>query len=228
VKGGARFFCEPLPGRLSLLLSSFVTELERIRLDREIKEACGRGDMEAAATIALRGYGPEILGFLMGVHRDETAAADSFAEFAEGLWRGLPSFGWESSFRTWAYAIARNVTRLAFRRAARHKRRGRLVGLSSLDRVAERVRTATLTFLRTEKRSKFDDLKESLSEEDRALLILRVDRGLGWKDLARVLSDGKEALDDVSMDREVARLRKRYQLAKERLHALARKNGLIT
>ena len=209
------------------LCSASVDDLERRRLDDEIEAACQRGDPRAAATMALRGYGPEILGFLLAVHRDETAAADSFAEFAEGLWRGLPSFAWESSFRTWAYAIARNVTRLAFRRAARRRRRARFVGLSALERIAQQVRTTTLVALRTAKRSKLDELKEALSEQDRALLILRVDRGLGWKDLALVFAGGDGALDDVALKREAARLRKRYQLVKERLHAMARQRGLL-
>jgi RNA polymerase sigma-70 factor (ECF subfamily) len=204
-----------------------VNQDERVSLEVEIKTACGRGDWEAATTIALRGYGQEILGFLMAMHRDETAAADSFSEFAEGVWRGLATFGWSSSFRTWAYAIARNVTRLAFRGAARRNRWGRRVGLSSIRELAQRVRTATLSFLRTEKRSKLDALKATLSEADRALLILRVDRGLGWNELARVLGDGAEAFDDAAVAREAARLRKRYQLVKARLHVLAQRNGLI-
>src|SRR3569832_528151 len=97
------------------LCSASVDDLERRRLDDEIEAACQRGDPSAAATKTHHDKDPENQKNHMAVHRDETAAADSFAEFAEGLWRGLPSFAWGSSFRTWAYAIARNVTRLAVR-----------------------------------------------------------------------------------------------------------------
>jgi RNA polymerase sigma-70 factor (ECF subfamily) len=94
--------------------------------------------------MAIRGYGPEILGFLHAVHASETDASDAFAELSEILWRKLPDFGWESTLRTWAYAIARNVSRVLRRNAGRRRRREGAVGDSALDGGANRVRTETL------------------------------------------------------------------------------------
>jgi RNA polymerase sigma-70 factor (ECF subfamily) len=203
-----------------------MNEQDRARLEQDARAACARGDHDGAATLALKGYGPEIFGFLVAVHRDEALANDSFSEFAEGLWRSLPGFAWNCSLRTWSYAIARHVTRMARRGAARRDRRAPRVGASALDDVAEAVRSATLTYLRTEKRTKIDALKDALSPEDRALLVLRVDRGLAWNDLARVLAEEEGGLDDAALTREAARLRKRYQLVKDRLRELAGKGGI--
>jgi RNA polymerase sigma-70 factor, ECF subfamily len=126
-----------------------LTEQERKRLEAGAREACLRGDHTSAATIAVRGYGPEVLGFLMAIHRDEHEAADLFAQVTESLWTSLPTFAWNCSLRTWLYTIARNASRHQRRDAARREKRGRRVGASALDGVAQAVRTETLTFLRT-------------------------------------------------------------------------------
>ena len=110
-------------------------------------------------------------------------------------------------------------------------RRDRRVGLASssvLDEVAGPVRTETLSYFRTEKRTRLEELRQKLSPEERELLILRVDRGLAWNDLASVLADDDQRLDEVDVAREAARLRKRFQVLKERLREMARRAGLKT
>ena len=97
---------------------------------------------------------------------------------------------------------------------------------SSAWAVAVEVRTATASYLATQARSRIAELRAALPEEDRALLVLRVDRNLAWNDLARVLSP-EESLDDVAVRRESARLRKRFQIVKERLYELGRAEGLV-
>lgn len=201
----------------------------RERLETDVRALCEKGDYGGAATLALRGYGPEVFGFLVAVHRNEADAGDVFSDLAEALWRSLPAFAWESSLRTWLYAVARNVTRTRRRDAARRERRGPRAGESALDGVAQAVRTETLAFLRTEKKTRLQALRDALPEEDRMLLVLRVDRKLAWNDLARVLheSEGDAPLDDATVAKEAARLRKRFQLVKDRLRELAKKEGLI-
>jgi RNA polymerase sigma-70 factor (ECF subfamily) len=205
----------------------------RERLEREVHALCDRSDFAAAATVALRGYGPEILGFLYVVHPAETDATDAFAELSEVLWRKLPDFGWESTLRTWAYGIARNVSRALRRNAGRRRRREAADGEAALKDVAEKVRTETLSFLRTKARTRLQALRDTLPEEDRMLLVLRVDRKLEWNELARVLAEAAETeeeappLDGAGVAREAARLRKRFQILKDSLRETARREGLI-
>jgi RNA polymerase sigma-70 factor (ECF subfamily) len=206
-----------------------VDDAARAELESRTRALCTAGDFDGAATLAVRGYGPEVLGFLVAVHRSEADASDAFSEVAEAVWKGMPTFAWESTLRTWTYAIARNVTRTLRRNAARRDRRGPRAGDSALERVAQAVRTETIGFLRTEKRTRLQALRDALPEEDRMLLVLRVDRQLGWNDLALVLgeSGGRDSLDAAGLAREAARLRKRFQLVKERLRELAKKEGLL-
>jgi RNA polymerase sigma-70 factor (ECF subfamily) len=193
-----------------------------------LRALCDAGDVDGAATGAIRLYGAEIFGFLLALHGgDEDAAGDVFSMFSEQLWRGLGGFTWACSLRTWAYVVARNASR-THRRAARRwaQRRVPLSVCSAVAEMADRVRTETLSCLRTERRRDIDRLREELSEEDQALLILRVDRDLAWLDLARVFLGDAPASPE-ALQREAARLRKRFQLIKRRLYELGRKRGLL-
>jgi RNA polymerase sigma-70 factor, ECF subfamily len=203
-----------------------LNDVDRARLEDDVRGLCERGDLEGAATRALQAYGMEIFGFLLAVMHDEARASDAFSAFTEGFWRNLPGFEWGSTLRTWAYAIARNAAYGVQRDAARHDARAGRVGESALEQVAAAVRTETLGFLRTEKRSRLQALRDSLAPEDRALIVLRVDRGLPWSDLARVLTAGDVPLDEAGIAREAARLRKRYQHLKQQLREAAKREGL--
>jgi len=204
-----------------------LSEVERAQLEDDVRALWEKGDMDDAATMTLRAYGAEIFGFLLAIHNDEAMASDAFSSFSEGLWRGLPGFEWNATLRTWAYGIARISARGARRDVARRQKRGTHVGESALERVAAAVRTQTLDYLRTEKRTRFQALRDALDPEDRALLVLRVDRGLAWNELARVLESGGELLDEVGIARAAARLRKRYERLKEELREAARREGLV-
>ena len=89
-------------------------------LETQIRAACERAGWDEAATLAIRSYGPELLGFLAALARDPVVADDLFGSVCEKLWRGLPKFAWKSSFRTWAYAIARNE-HVSYRRGGKRE-----------------------------------------------------------------------------------------------------------
>src|SRR5262245_17312365 len=127
----------------------------RDELEGTIRARFDAADLDGAATAAVRGYGPQIFGFLMAMHRNAEEAGEVFSAWSEDLWRGLPGFGWASSFRTWAYTVARHAS---FRyRKDRNRRAQRNVPLSACPAVSEvalEVRSRTLTYLQTESRSK--------------------------------------------------------------------------
>lgn len=201
----------------------------RAELEGEARDRCARGDFDGAATLAIKGYGPEIYGFLVALHRSEQDAADVFSVFSESLWKGLRTFAWQCTLRAWAYTIARNAS-YRFGKNARRDAKGRvpLDGSSQAGELAAKVRTETLTILRTEQKDKFTALRASLPSEDQTLLILRVDRQLAWDDLARImLGEEDGAVDDERLKKESARLRKRFQLVKEKLLEMGRAAGLL-
>lgn len=202
-------------------------ETQRELVEAEVRTAWAAGEMDRAATLLLEGYGPELHGYLIARMNDETLAADAFAELAVDLWRGLASFEWRSSVRSWAYAVARHAAARVVR--APHRRPERNLALSGdvpPSRLMADIRSRTATYLRTETKSRFRELRGRLDEADQSMLILRVDRGMSWREVAVAMSD-PSASDDAVLLNEAARLRKRYQLVKERLRAMAVAEGLI-
>ena len=194
---------------------------EREELERVIRATWEQRDLAAAADAAIRGYGPEIYGFLVAFHRDDEDASEVWSRVTERLWAGLDRFGWHSSFRTWIYAIARN-TSIRYRQEKKRRNEEALPEGSQVD-IALRIRTDTASWLRTSARDRFTALRDSLPEDDRMLLVLRVDKDLAWNDLARVMHpEGEPPLDEEGLKREAARLRKRFQHVKERLLELKR------
>jgi len=200
----------------------------REELEGRIRQLCDASDFGGATSLALRGYGREILTFLISLHRSESDASEVFAAFSERVWKGLPGFDWASSFRTWAYTIARNTSR-TYRSDAtnRAQRFGPLPEGSELGAIAEQVRSETRSYLKTHARTKIAELRDALPAPDRMLLTLRVERKLSWLELARVLHDGGEPPTEAELQRASAQLRKRYQRVKEKVVEMGLREGLI-
>jgi RNA polymerase sigma-70 factor, ECF subfamily len=191
--------------------------------EERISELHAAGSVESALSLAVEAYGPEVYGFLVSRMRDEDAARDAFAQACEDLCASMPSFGWRCSVRTWMYKLARSAASRQGR--GPHKRRGANVPISQVSELAEQARSRTRDYLRTEVKDGFAALRAELPPEDQSLLILRVDRGLDWVEVAEVLSDGE--LEDDERQRSAARLRQRFKTVKERLRARAVEVGLI-
>lgn len=176
-------------------------------------------------TIAVRGYGPEVFGYLVATAGGHTDANEAFSLFCERVWRGLPRFRWESSFRSWAYVIARNELRRHLKGERRRDARERpFADLAAVEHVVESVRTQTAAFLRTAVKNKFSALRDELAPQDRDILILRVDRGLSWNEVAQVLNESEDG-DKPAVTS--AGLRKRLERIKARIRARAIEQGLL-
>lgn len=197
-----------------------------------MRDAAANGDLRAAATLIMEAYGREIFAFLSARLRDPEMTADVFGDFAEDLWRGLASFRWECSARAWAYTLARHAASRGIRKA---RRRGAhnvpLSRAGPLSEIADRIRTETSIGLKTSQRHRMSELRERLPQLEQTLLLLRVNRQLPWRDIARILAAGSLeaalAMQPDDLDAEAARLRKRFQKAKEKLRRMAEEAGLI-
>jgi RNA polymerase sigma-70 factor (ECF subfamily) len=193
-------------------------------MDEAVREACDRGDYRAAAARAFEEFGPSILSFLGARMRSDVATQDVFSMFAEDLWRGLPGFDFRCSMRTWLYLLARNA---ANRYAVTpHNRQARHVPAEPfVEGLVAHVRTTTQVHFQTEIKNQVRALRERLDEDDQTLLILHVDRGLPFRELAQVLRG--DLLQGTELTREMAKLRKRFERVKTQLRELARSEGLL-
>ena len=189
-------------------------------LDQRVQALCTVADHRAAATLLIGALGGDVMRVLHARFRDETVTGEVFSRFAEDMWSGLPSFAFRCSVRAWLFMLARNAgNRYLAREVRRERRQVPLSAAGPLAGELERVRTATLAHLRTSNRTRVAELRAQLSEEEQLLLTLRVDRELEWREIAVVMLGEPEASDD-DLTREAARLRKRFQIVKEKLRRL--------
>jgi RNA polymerase sigma-70 factor (ECF subfamily) len=203
-------------------------------LEERVRELVARRDFREAAGLAIRGLTPAVWRYLLNVLRDEADAGDALSHWAEGLWRGLTSFRFECSLRTWALRLATNaavnVRNAAWRRRVRRFRTG------EASAIAAETRASSLARVEREARG-LEVLRRSLSVRDQSLLALRIDQGLSWEEIAEVLSrppsagvrgpppatPGPAAGPPVS----AATLCKRFERLKARMARKAREQGLI-
>ena len=176
------------------------------------------GNHRGAAEAILRDHGPGVMGYLLSVTRNEADASEVFSQFSLDLWRGLPGFRGDCPVRVWAY-------RLAWHAAARHLRdpfrqRGRHLETNEISRIADEVRSSVLLGRREAQQRSIARLRDRLAPEERALLVLRLDRDLAWREVATVLSSDGELVDEPA-------LRKRFERLKAKLAQLAREEGLL-
>src|SRR5262245_3378308 len=137
-----------------------MTTLEVALLEERIERHLIDGDLQEAATVLLKGYGPQILSYLILVLRDRHDAFEVFGQFRENLWKGLERFRRECPFRIWAYRLAVNATK-SYQRRAEWKRLRRLES-TEISQIAEVVRSSTAPYLKPAANDRLARLRESL------------------------------------------------------------------
>jgi len=200
---------------------------EPTTLERRIRRHHERSELKEAATAAIEGFGPEILGFLVAVVRDKALAGEVFAQFCEELWSRLAAFHWKASFRPWLYGLAW----MAWQRLRREPHFRKTISLPEEPEITaaeERVRTVELARSESALDEGVARLRQSLDPEDQALLILRIDRRMSWEEIATVMISSEEARDVAALGRKAAFVQERFSLVTANLKQLAREKQLIT
>lgn len=183
--------------------------------EHAIRAACQAGTFDRALELAIARYGAELMSFLVAILRDVHDADDAFGETVEGLWRALPTFRWDCSLRTFAYTIARRM--FVKQKRGPRARRPHVAISAAIDELAAGVRSQTASFLQTAAKDKLAAVRAQLAPEDQALLILRVNRQLAWRDIAQILAEESGSADTVDLTKAAAALRKRFERLKAEL-----------
>lgn len=192
--------------------------------DLEVQALLGRGDARAATKLVIETYGVEVFGYVLSLLKDEDLASDAFSAACENVFKAVTGFRGQSSVRTWFYTIARHA---AFREARQQRRRrGEPISMLEGD-LAAPIRTATAAFRKTDVKDRVAQLREALSAEERELLLLRIDRGLSWNEIAAVCLGADAAPGESELKLEAARCRKQFERAKSKLRKLAEREGIL-
>ena len=150
----------------------------------------GAGDASPAALAALYAeHAPGIHRFLCDLLGDRAAAADATQETFLRAFRRLHTLEAADRPAPWLFGVARHVS-MEYRRATRRRRR--VMDESPVDLQEERGRDAAPQspedeLLGREAIGVVRGALERLSEERRAALLLRLDHGLSYEEIARLL-----------------------------------------
>jgi RNA polymerase sigma-70 factor (ECF subfamily) len=179
-------------------------------IETRIRVVMAYADWRTATRLVLDAYGAELFGFAMSITANEIDAEDVFAHAAADVLRQLPSFRGDCSVRAWTYRLVRHAWLRQLREPVRRR------ALADAPELAERARTITQTFRQPEIKEALDAIRGDLGPEDQTLLILRVDRRLTWREIARVLSP-PEVTNDEAITKRAVMLRKRFDKLKQEL-----------
>ncbi len=175
------------------------------------------GHHNEAVTLVIESYRAELLGYMINIARDVHFSEDEFQSVCIKIWRGLPTFQWKSTLRTWVYRIARNE----FISHKRRVRSGQVERLQTQDlaQIPDRMlRTITREWQKTEARAWLWDRIRELPDDDQALLVLRLGSKMKWSEIVVVMLEEEDA-DEETRRRKVSSLRKRYERLKTKLRA---------
>jgi RNA polymerase sigma-70 factor, ECF subfamily len=174
-------------------------------IESRVRAELRRGDVAAATALTVSFFGPEVHGFLIAVLAGDRGAPELYARFVAELRRQLAGFGWRCPLRVFVYFVARS--------ALRHHR-----GAAPLGSPLSSAGLAPIPAQRRARRLAVALLRRSLTPDDRALLVLRVDRRLAWRDLAITSLGENVGVPDLAA--EARRLRDRFKVLRQQMKQL--------
>src|SRR5881275_2532465 len=159
--------------------------------DRALGRAAQKGDQRAFRALVER-YQRRVVQLALGMTKDPDEAMDIAQETFVRVHRYLPSFKGDSSFFTWTYRIAMNLCLDAQRKRGRVERVDAEEGdeaeiEAAMDPPSHALAGPQRQALNEELKGKIEEALSTLSENHRAILLLREMEGLSYEELAKVL-----------------------------------------
>jgi RNA polymerase sigma-70 factor (ECF subfamily) len=145
--------------------------------EAELIAGCRRGDRSAQRAVYER-HADRVYRIALRLTRNEQDAFDVAQETFVRAFERIDSFDGRSRMGTWLYRIATNEALQLFRKRDTERRHLRVVSEQQEDATRPESEAA---------RQEVDDALEHLSEEHRAILILRYQEALRYDEIADVL-----------------------------------------
>jgi RNA polymerase sigma-70 factor, ECF subfamily len=150
--------------------------------DREVIEACQRGDWDAFRLL-FEAHRDRVYSIALRYCGDESAAMDIAQETFLKLLSSIQDFRGGASFESWLYRIVVN-------RCLDHQRRGRRLmpffeGL--VDLLSAPAESALEELLHAERAQDVQKIVGTLPPEQRIVVVLRYTEGLAYEEIAEIL-----------------------------------------
>jgi RNA polymerase sigma-70 factor, ECF subfamily len=180
--------------------------------DREVIEACQRGDWDAFRVL-FEAHKDRVYSIALRYCDDKSAAMDIAQETFLKLFSSIQDFRGNASFESWLYRIVVN-------RCLDHQRRGRrlmpfLDGL--LDIVSAPAASVLQELLRAEMTKDVQRIVGTLPPEQRIVVVLRYTEGLAYDQIAEILG--------CSAGTVASRLNRAHKVLERRLSHLRVRGG---
>jgi len=183
--------------------------------DEELVRRAQKGNLEAFEELVRR-YERKVYNIAYRLLGNEDDATEALQDTFLRAFRFIPKFGFKSSFYTWLYRIATNVS---LTRLRRRKKKSEIVSLDAPVPESEDLKfdipdtrqTPQEAFEQKRLREKLDKAVNQLPEEYRAVVVLRDLEGLSNEEVARIL---KLSVPAVKSRLHRGRLALRERLAK--------------
>lgn len=175
------------------------------------------GDTEAYGQI-VQAYEKQIYNLCLRMVSDPADAEDLAQEAFVKAWHGLEFYKFEAAFSTWLYRLTTNLCIDFLRKKKRRPSVSMTVeedGESSEMEFPDPSLTPEEEILRRERQQMLRDAMETLDEEGRAIITLRVVDELSYEQIAKVL------------DVKVGTVKSRLARARDRLRKILHKQGNI-
>lgn len=165
-----------------------VKEGDREVLDAELVRRAQAGDRSALDALCAR-HVEGVFRVCRSVLGDDEQAADATQDCFIKAVVGLRSFRGDASFRTWILAIARNEARSTYRKRGR---RGEQALETAAPVASEDADVADQAIVSDEARRARERIAE-LPEKQRLAVTLRVDEGLSFKEIGKIIGSSEGA-----------------------------------
>ena len=185
--------------------------------EKTVIHAVKAGDTEAYGQI-VRAYEKQIYNLCLRMVSDPVDAEDLAQEAFVKAWQGLEFYKFEAAFSTWLYRLTTNLCIDFLRKKKRRPSVSMTVeedGETSEMEFPDRALSPEEEILRRERQRMLSEAMETLDEEGRAIITLRVVDELSYEQIARVL------------DVKVGTVKSRLARARERLRKILYKQGNI-
>ena len=169
--------------------------------DAELVERAKSGDGEALHELVSRHHAA-VFRTVLGMLRDDDAAADATQEAFVRALRALQRFRGDSSFKTWIVAIAVNEARGWARRSGRRRE----TPLENPDELAGAEQGAAERVVLNDEVDRVRKALGTLPDKQRMAVSLRIFEGLSFREVATVI-DSTEGAARVNYHHGIKRLR---------------------
>ena len=170
-------------------------------LDGELVDRAKSGDAGALHELVLRHHAT-VFRTVLGMLRDEDAAADATQEAFIKALRAFQRFRGDSSFKTWIVAIAVNEAKGWARRTGRRRE----TSLEDPDELEGREPGAADRVVLDDEVGRVREALQTLPEKQRMAVSLRIFEGLSFKEVATLI-DSTEGAARVNYHHGIKRLR---------------------